>query len=226
MALITAKRMNSAISTGLAGSRCRDAGCRIRSHALDGHVPALSDPCDKARNSRQNAGAVRAPPELRRHELSAGFAGESVGDELLQVVADLDPDLPIRDGHHDQETVVLAALADAAAAVLEHLDGVLAEIRVRRERLDGCDNDHVAAGLLQRANELSRRGFARWIEYVGEVVDRLRECRNLLCTQSCSNQQRGDDNETTKRTKVAERKKTLKRTGTNIALRDLRVLRG
>ena len=75
-------------------------------------------------------------PKLRRHVLAAGFAGEAVGDELLEVVADFDPHLSILDGQQDQQAVVLAVLADAAAAVLEHLHGVLADVAVRLERVD------------------------------------------------------------------------------------------
>ena len=107
--------------------------------------------------------------------LAAGFAGKPVGDELLEVVADFDPHLPVVDGQQDQQPVVLAALADAAAAVLEHLDRVLADVGVRLERLHRGHDDDVAAGLLQRADQRVHLGLARRVDDVGEVVDRLRQ---------------------------------------------------
>ena len=105
------------------------------------------------------------------------------------------------DGDHNQEAVVLAALANAAAAVLEHSNGVCTEVRVRGERVDRRHNDHIAAGLLQGPNEITRRRFARGIENVGKVVDRLSECRNLLCARCQWDQQHRNGNEPTKRTK-------------------------
>ncbi len=65
--------------------------------------------------------------------LADRLAGEAVGDELLEVVADLDAHLAILDGDDDEQPVVLALLADPAAAVLEHLDGVFVDVRVRLE---------------------------------------------------------------------------------------------
>ena len=60
----------------------------------------------------------------------ARFAGEAVGDPLLELVADLDPDLALLEREHDQQAVVLALVADAAAVILEQLVGVLADVAV------------------------------------------------------------------------------------------------
>ena len=86
---------------------------------------------------------------MGRHVLAACLSGEAVGDELFEVVAHLDPHLPVVDGEQDQNAVVASALADAATAVLEHLHGVFADIAVRFERGDRRDDDDVAARLLQ-----------------------------------------------------------------------------
>ncbi len=59
--------------------------------------------------------AVLALTELRQDRLADRLAGEAVGDESFEAVADLDPDLAVLDGDDDQESVVLAALADAPA---------------------------------------------------------------------------------------------------------------
>ena len=47
------------------------------------------------RRAGQQPLAVLALPEVRRHHLAAGLAGEAVGDDALEVVADLDPDLAV-----------------------------------------------------------------------------------------------------------------------------------
>ena len=83
--------------------------------------------------------------------LAARFAGESVRDPLLEPVPDLDPDLPLLDREEDQQPVVLLLVADAAAVVLEHLDGVLADVAVRLDGRDRRDHHDVAAGRFQRA---------------------------------------------------------------------------
>ena len=86
-----------------------------------------------------------AVAELRHHHLAAQLTGVTVGDELLEVVADLHPYLTILDGQKDQQAVVLALLSDAATAVLEHLHGVLADVAVRLERVDRRHDNDVAA---------------------------------------------------------------------------------
>ena len=60
--------------------------------------------------------------------VAARLAGEAVGDPLLEAVADLDPDASLLERQQDQQAVVLALLADAAAVVLEQL----------RRRTRGC----------------------------------------------------------------------------------------
>ena len=52
---------------------------------------ALRDPADEAGDPRLQARPVLAAREVRRHVVAADLAGEAVGDELLEVVADLDP---------------------------------------------------------------------------------------------------------------------------------------
>ena len=71
-----------------------------------------------------------AVAELRHHVLAARFAGKSIGDPLLEPVADLHPDFPLLDRQENQQPVVLALVADAAAVVLEHLHGVFADVAV------------------------------------------------------------------------------------------------
>ena len=119
-------------------------------------VAALRDPPDDPRRAGEQARAVAAAPELRRHELAAGLAGEAVGDPLLEAVADLDPDPPLLDRDEDQQAVVLALVADAAAVILEQLDGVLADVAVRLDGRHGGDDDDVAAGRLERADRCGR----------------------------------------------------------------------
>ena len=75
-------------------------------------------------------------------------------------------------GDDDEEAVVLAALADAAAGVLEHLHRELADVAVRLERLDRRDDDHVSRGSLQRADPAVDLAFRPVIDHVGDVVDR------------------------------------------------------
>ena len=84
------------------------------------------------------------------------------------------PDLPILDRDDDQQAVVLALLADAPAAVLEHLDGVFLDVGVRLERRDRRDDHDVAAGALQRADAPVELALARFVDDAGEVVDRAR----------------------------------------------------
>ena len=79
--------------------------------------------------------------------------GESVRDELLEVVADLDADLADpRRPRTISTPLSLPFCADAASAVLEHLDGVFADVAVRLEGRDRGDDDDVAGGRLQRAD--------------------------------------------------------------------------
>src|SRR5258706_5490639 len=115
--------------------------------------------------------SVRAAAEFGRHVLPADFTGKNVGDELLEVVADFDPHLPVVHGQKHEGTVVLGALSDPASVVFEHLDGILADVRVRLESRDGRHDDDVAAGLLQRSYEGLHCVLALVVYHVGEVVD-------------------------------------------------------
>ena len=69
----------------------------FRPDALQRHVAPLRDARNDAGDAGEQPGAVRAAAELRRHVLPADLAGKTVGDELLEVVADFDPDLAIVD---------------------------------------------------------------------------------------------------------------------------------
>ena len=99
------------------------------------------------------------------------LAGEAVGDESFDVVAHFDPGLTIRDRHDDQEPVVLAAIADALAPVLEHLDGVFLDVGVGLERSDGCDHDDVAGRAFQGADLSIDLALAGLVDHLGEIVD-------------------------------------------------------
>ena len=108
-----------------------------------------------------------------RHDLAAGFAGEAVGDPLLEVVADLDFDAPLLDREQDEQAVVLALLADAAPVILEQLDRVVLDGGVRLDGRHRRDDDDVAGCLLQRADHPVHLRRARGIDHVREIVDRL-----------------------------------------------------
>ena len=88
------------------------------------------------------------------------LAGEAVGDPRLEAVADLDPDAALLQRHHDQQAVVLALLADAAAVVLEQLVRVLADVAEGLEGRHGRDDDDVAGRGLELADHLVHRGRA------------------------------------------------------------------
>src|SRR5436190_20967638 len=140
-------------------------------HALQLDVAALGDPADDAAGSGDEARPVTAVAELRGDVVAAGFAGKAVGDPLLEAVADLDFDAPLLPHDENQHPVVLGALADPAAAVLEQLDGVITRCRKRRHRVDRGDDDDVARSLLQPPDHRFELLFVGGIEDVGEVVD-------------------------------------------------------
>ena len=155
----------------IAESRIRRAGrARLRAR---GHAHAVErDAAASARCGRRSAsvpasrpGAVSPVPEVRRHDLAAGLAGEAVGDALLEVVADLDPDLRAPSARaRISSPLSLPFSPMPRAVVLEHLDGVLADVAVRLERRHRGDDDDVAAGRLQRADqpvELAARSRGR-----------------------------------------------------------------
>src|SRR5438552_441911 len=63
-----------------------------RADAVERHVSSLRDAADDAFGACEQTGAVAPLRELRRHDLAARFAGKSVGDPLLDAVADFNPD--------------------------------------------------------------------------------------------------------------------------------------
>ena len=74
------------------------ARCAWRPDPLQRHLPALGNSADHARDPGDQPASVLAIPELGNHELPCCLAGVPVGDELLEVVADLGPDLTVVDG--------------------------------------------------------------------------------------------------------------------------------
>src|SRR5204863_1272688 len=104
--------------------RDRSSGSRTpveggRAHALERHAACLRDASDNPLRAREQPRPVLTLAEERRHELAARLAGGAVRDPLLEVVADFDADLPLLQREHDEDAVVLALAADAAAVVLE-----------------------------------------------------------------------------------------------------------
>src|SRR5438445_760887 len=134
------------------------------------------DPLNDARRAGEQAGAELAGAELRRHA-PARFAGEAVGDELLEVVPDFDLDARFLHREQDQQPVVLALLPDAAPAVLEHLDGVFLGRGVRRDRRHRGDDDDVARLRPQLPDQLLHPPRALGVDYVREIVDGFRQLR-------------------------------------------------
>src|SRR5206468_514511 len=102
---------------------------RLR-HAVEGDVTNLRDAPDQAQYAGFESTAIVALFEGRHHELTARLARVPVGDDLFEVVADLDPDAPLLEREQDENAVVLALVADPAPAVLEHLHRVVADVRL------------------------------------------------------------------------------------------------
>src|SRR5262249_18635242 len=90
----------------------------FRPHALQHHVSSLRDTRDDAGGTCPQAWPVCTLTEFGRHVLTACLSSEAVGDELFEVVAHLDPHLPVVDGEENQDAVVATALANAATTVL------------------------------------------------------------------------------------------------------------
>src|SRR5688572_31626780 len=177
-------------------------------YSLQRDVASFGNPADDARHAGEQARAIVASAELRRHLFPADLAGEAVGDEFLEVVSDLHPDFPVLDGEQNEQPVVLALLADAAAAVLEHLHRVLVDVGVRGKGVDGGDDHHVAACLLQGPDERVHGGCALRIDDAGEVVDRPCQLGGellLLCaSRTRCNHEEHEDDQATKNTKVTK----------------------
>ena len=81
------------------------------------------------------------------------------------------PDLAVLDRDDDQQAVVLTALADAPALILEHLDGVFPDVGIRLKRRNRRDDHDVAAGALQRQDASVELALARFVDDSGKVVD-------------------------------------------------------
>ena len=110
-------------------------------------------------------------------DLPADIAGKPIGDVLLQRVPDLYAHPPVLHGEQDQDAVVLAAGADAASHVLEHLRGVGLDVSWLH-RIDGRGHDeNVASRLFQPFRQIGDLAFAGVVDDVGEVVDRSAERR-------------------------------------------------
>ena len=93
-------------------------------------LPAVRDAVDDARRAGEKARAVRPFRNCGTMYWRLVSPANPIRDPRLEPVPDLDPDLPLLDREEDQQPVVLPLLADAAAVVLEHLDGVLADVAV------------------------------------------------------------------------------------------------
>src|SRR5207248_3234839 len=144
-------------------------------HAIERDVPRLRDACDDARRPGAQAGTVLTVAEFGDHVLAAGFPGEPVRDPFLESVADLDPNLPFFEREQNQQAVFLLLVADPTAVVLEQLVGVLTNVAVRLDGLNGGDDDDVARRVVELADHPIHRGGVRRVDDVSEVVDRFRE---------------------------------------------------
>src|SRR4029079_16815525 len=135
-------------------ARPRVAARRLRAldrHVRDGDAALLADAIDDLGRAAHQPLAGLPLPEFRPDGV-AHFAGEAVGDQLLERVADLKPQRAIVHRDDDQQAVVLAFVANAAAPVLEHLDRVLIDAPVRLVSRHGRDDDRVSGRVPQRPN--------------------------------------------------------------------------
>src|SRR4030095_1104559 len=144
-----------------------------RTNTLKGDIAALGDPADDALRACEQSLAVLAASERRRHVVATRLAGEAVGDERLELVADFNAHPPVLDRHENQQPVVATALANPPTAVLEHFHRVLIDVRVWRERVDRGYDDDVTGPLLERPDERLHRTRARIVDDASEIVDRL-----------------------------------------------------
>src|SRR4051812_322373 len=170
------------------GHRDRPARDARRGNVGDRDVALLADAVDDAGRPVEQSLAVGVPLERRRNRFADGLPGEPVGDDPFEVIADLDLDLAVVDRDQDEQAVVLALVADAAAPVLEHLDRVLFDAAVGLIGRHGGDDQRVTGRFAQRADAPVELVAARGVDHVGEVVDRLgqRRCRCLcLCLRKC-----------------------------------------
>src|SRR6185437_14021669 len=131
------------------------------------------------RRAREQAGAIVTTAELRRHRATYRFAREAVGDELLEVVADLYAYATIVDRDHDEQPIVFAFVADAASTVFEQLHRVLVDVGEGLEGAYGGDDDNVAARRLEREDAFRHLALAASVDDVCKVVDRCGQLRQL-----------------------------------------------
>ncbi|MEZ5289210.1 MAG: hypothetical protein R2712_31290 [Vicinamibacterales bacterium] len=173
-------------------TRAAGAGLRL-DREVD--VPAGRNALGDARRPGEQALSVLAAAEVGDHHVATGLAGEPVGDERLEPVADFDPHLPVVDGQHDQGAGVAGAAADALAVVLEHLHRVAGQVPVRLVGVHGSDHDRVARRLLELPNQGVELPGGLAVHDAGKVVDRLGEGRGqrLRPDLRCLDQQRRED---------------------------------
>jgi hypothetical protein len=114
--------------------------------------------------------------QTRAHHLAAGFSGESVGNPLLQAVADLDPDAPFLHREQNQTPLSLAL----SPMPRPRFSNILTASGRRSRRLDGRngrDDDRIAGLRLKRAAHAIDLRRARAVDDTGEIVDRSRQFR-------------------------------------------------
>ncbi len=145
-----------------------------RGHRYAGErdAAALRDPSDDARDACEQPWAVLASREIRRHVVTADLAGIPVSDELLEVVADFGPHSAILHRQQHEQAVVLALVADAAAAILEHLHRVLADIGVEARTCRSSQPPRHPQTPFSARGCAARVQLRRRIDDVGEIVDR------------------------------------------------------
>ena len=140
------------------------------------HAALVGDALNQRGRAGQQPRAVLLLAEIRPDDV-ADFTGEAVRDDVFEAVADLEAQRAILDRDDNQQPVVLVFVADPAAAVFEHLDGVFVDAAVRLERRHRGDDDGVAARLAQRADAPVELASARRVDDVREVVDGVGERR-------------------------------------------------
>src|SRR5262249_25693274 len=113
----------------------RSRGLRRYANAVERDATSLRDAADNAFRTQTQTITKLTAAEIRRHDFAARLTGEPVGDELLEAIAGLDPDLTLLHGQHDQNAVVLALFTDALAVVLEQLHRVLVDVAERLDRV-------------------------------------------------------------------------------------------
>ena len=118
------------------------------------------------------------PLELQRHE-PARFARKAIGNELLEVVANLDPYLTLLDREDDEQPIVAAALSYPAPPCSKSLLRI-PECPHTGRSFDGGDNDHVTGRPLERATERVDGCRARGVDDLGKIVDWLGQLQHFL----------------------------------------------